>query len=149
MMGVKLVNYLFTLLALLAGFGVAMQSQINGELGKRIGPLDASLISFTVGTVVLFFLVLLYGKGGIPSIGSVPKWQLIGGLFGAFFVTVITLCVPRIGVSLTLLIAIAGQIIMGAVINHYGLFGAAAMPISVQKLAAIGLMLIAVALYNA
>lgn len=149
MMGVMLVNYLFTLLALLAGIGVAMQSQINGELGKRIGPLDASLISFTVGTVVLFFLVLLYGKGGIPSIDSVPKWQLTGGLFGAFFVTVITLCVPRIGVSLTLLIAIAGQIIMGAVINHYGLFGAAAMPISVQKLAAIGLMLVAVALYNA
>ena len=143
-----LVNYLFSLLALLAGTGVAIQSQINGELGKRVGPLEASLISFTIGTITLFVLVLLFGKGGIPSIAFVPKWQLVGGLFGAFFVAVITLCVPKIGVSLTLLIAITGQIIIGAIINHYGLFGATAMPISMQKLTAIGLMLTAIAIYN-
>ncbi|WP_455675160.1 DMT family transporter [Pradoshia sp.] len=141
-------NYLFYLLALLAGTGVAMQSQINGELGKRIGPLEAAFFSFTIGTILLFFLVLFFGKGSIPSIASVPKWQFAGGLFGAFFVAVITLCVPRIGVSLTLLIAITGQIIIGAVINHYGLFGAAATPISIQKLAAIGLMLSAIAIYR-
>ena len=141
-------NYLFSLLALLAGTGVAIQSQINSELGKRVGPLEASLISFTIGTITLFVLVLLFGKGGIPSIASVPKWQLVGGLFGAFFVAVITLCVPKIGVSLTLLIAITGQIIIGAIINHYGLFGATAMPISMQKLTAIGLMLTAIAIYN-
>ena len=141
-------KYLFSLLAFLAGTGVAMQSQINGELGKRTGPLEASLISFTVGTIALFLLVLLLGKGGIPSIAGIPKWQLTGGLLGAFFVFVITLCVPKIGVSFTLLIAITGQIIMGAVINHFGLFGAAATPISMQKLAAIGLMLAAIAVYN-
>ena len=61
-----LVNYLFSLLALLAGAGVAIQSQINGELGKRVGPLESSLISFTIGTITLFVLVLLFGKGGIP-----------------------------------------------------------------------------------
>ena len=144
-----MMKYLLSLLALLAGTGVAMQSQINGELGKRIGPLEASLISFTAGTIVLIILVLLFGKGGFPPITTVPKWQLTGGLFGAFFVAAITLCVPRIGVSLTLLIAITGQIIIGAVINHYGLFGAAAAPISMQKLAAIGLMLAAIAIYNA
>lgn len=114
---------LFPLLAVLGGITIAIQGQINGGLGKKVGVIEASFISFGIGTLALLFIVLFVGNGNISAIASVPKWQLTGGLLGAIYVIVIVLVVPRIGVAPTLVGVIAGQIIIGAVIDHFGLFG--------------------------
>ena len=71
---------LFPLLAVLGGITIAIQGQINGGLGKKVGVIEASFISFGIGTLALLFIVLFAGNGNISAIASVPKWQLIGGL---------------------------------------------------------------------
>ena len=73
---------------MLGGAAVAFQVQINGGLGKRTGVLEASFISFGIGTLALFFIVLFFGKGNFMAVSTVPKWQLFGGLLGAFYVIV-------------------------------------------------------------
>ena len=113
---------LLPLLALLGGAAVAFQAQINGGLGKKAGVLEASFISFGIGTLALFFAVLFFGKGNILAISTVPKWQLIGGLLGAFYVIVVILIVPKIGVAPTLIAVIAGQILLGAIIDSFRFF---------------------------
>ncbi|RFU63019.1 DMT family transporter [Peribacillus glennii] len=139
---------IFPLLALLGGFAVAVQAQINGGLGKKIGAIEGSFVSFLIGTLALFFLVLFFGKGNILAVQSVPKWQLIGGLLGAFYVTVMILVVPKIGVAPTLVAVIAGQIIIGAIIDHFGLFGGVKISIDFKKIAAIVLLFVSLYLYN-
>jgi len=145
---VRVVNLLFPLLALLGGAAVAIQSQINGGLGKKVGVLEASLISFGVGTIALLFIVLFWGKGNLLSVTDVPKWQLIGGLLGAFFVIVTVLVVPKIGVAPALIGIVAGQIIIGAIVDHFGLFGGQRIPINIQKVAAIALLFASLYLFN-
>lgn len=139
---------IFPLLALIAGAAVAFQAQINGGLGKKVGAIEGSFISFVIGTAALFFLVLFLGKGNLLAVQSVPKWQLIGGLLGAFYVTVMILVVPKIGVATTLVAVIAGQIIIGAIIDHFGLFGGVKISIDVKKITAIVLLFISLYLYN-
>lgn len=139
---------LFPMLALIAGMAVAVQGQINGGLGKKIGVIEGAFFSFALGTLVLLFVLIFFGNGHISSVSSVPKWQLIGGILGAFFVIVQVLVVPKIGVSTTLLAVIVGQIILSVVIDHFGLFGAERRPVDMNKLAAVVLMFIALYLYN-
>ena len=88
------------------------------------------------------------GSGNVLAVLTIPKWQLIGGLLGAFFVVVSVLVVPQIGVAATFMAVIIGQIILGALINHFGWFGAPRIPIDAKKIIAIVLMFISLYLFN-
>lgn len=139
---------LLPLVAVLAGAAMALQGQVNGGLGKKVGVLEASFISFGVGTLALFFLVIFFGSGDVLAVLSVPKWQLIGGLLGAFYVAVSVFIVPRIGVATTFMAVIAGQVILGAIIDHFGLFGGVRIPLDIKKIIAIGLLCISLFMFN-
>ncbi|MFD3446652.1 DMT family transporter [Microbacteriaceae bacterium 4G12] len=138
-------NWLFSLLALLSGLALGVQAAINGGLGKRLGALEGAFVSFAVGTIALLVLVLSFGKGNIGTFTQVPKWQLTGGLLGAFYVAVSVMVVPRIGVATTLTAIILGQLCMGAVIDHFALFGGRHIPFDGKRL--MGLVLLGGALY--
>ena len=51
--------------------------------------------------------------------------MLLGGVAGLLIVFAITYAGPRIGVTATVAILIAGQLAMGAVIDRFGLLGSA------------------------
>ena len=94
-----MLKIIFPLLALIGGMALATQGQINGGLGKKVGVFEGSFISFSVGTLALLFILLFFGTGNISALSTVPKWQLTGGLLGAFYVVVQVIVVPKIGVS--------------------------------------------------
>ncbi len=142
-----IVKLIFPMLAMIGGMALAVQGQINGGLGKKIGVIEGSFVSFAVGTLVLLFILLFFGNGNLLAVGEVPKWQLIGGLLGAFFVMVQIMVVPKIGVSAALIAVIVGQLIFGAIIDHFGLFGGNRYPVDKQKMLAILLMFFALFLY--
>ncbi len=143
-----MLKLIFPLLALIGGMALATQGQVNGGLGKKVGVIEGSFISFSIGTLALLFILLFFGSGNISALSTVPKWQLTGGLLGAFFVVVQVIVVPKIGVSASLMAVIVGQIILGAVIDHFGLFGGNRFPIDKQKLIAILLLFVSIYLYN-
>jgi transporter family-2 protein len=64
----------------------------------------------------------------------------VGGAMGLLVVFSITFCQPRIGTTATVAILIAGQLVMGAVIDRYGLFGVDQIAITWQRAVGIGLL---------
>jgi transporter family-2 protein len=103
-----------------------------GRFGGRIGIFEA--LSFSTAVQLVFsVLILLAARGGVSGLAQVfrtPAWMWIGGLMGLTVVTAITFAQPRIGATATIGILIAGQILMGAVIDRFGLFGAEQIAIS-------------------
>ncbi|MED4971100.1 DMT family transporter [Parageobacillus toebii] len=136
-------KFLYILLALLGGMMAGIQAPINGSLGKKIGSVEGAFTSFFIGTLFLTFFVLFFGKGQIAHLFQVPKWNLLGGLLGAFFVTIVILCVPNVGVALTIFAAIVGQMVISIIIDHFGLFGVEKIPMNASRLLGLGLMLAA------
>ena len=116
---------------------------------SRGGVLEA--LAFSTGIqLVLAFLVLLVvrggGIGGLRHVGNTPAWMWIGGLMGFTVVTSITFAQPRIGATAVIGILIAGQLVMGAVIDRFGLFGVEQIGISPARAAGIALLGIGAAL---
>lgn len=142
------IKMIFPLLAVMGGMALAIQGQINGGLGKKIGVIEGAFFNFALGSMALLFVLLFFGNGQISAISTVPKWQLVGGFLGALFVLNQVLVVPKIGVSATFLAVIVGQIILSVIIDHFGLFGAERRPIDFNKVGALILMFIALFLYN-
>ena len=60
--------FAFLLLAIAAGGALPVQAGINARLAGYVGgPIRASMISFGVGTIVLFLLALLATRGVVST----------------------------------------------------------------------------------
>ncbi len=131
---------IYLLLTVIAGVATGLQSPINATLGKRIGALEAGLVSFTTGTVLLVILVLLFGSGQLGAVFQAPKWQWIGGTLGAFLVVTLIVVTPKLGVLVALMAALVGQMLMSTIVDHYGLFSVDVVPIGWERV--VGLLLL-------
>ena len=143
-----MIKFIIAFLALIGGSAVAMQSQINVALSKKVGVLESATISFIIGARALFFLAFFFGKGNLLTVFSVPKWQLVGWLLGALFIVINIFSVNLIGVASTFMAVIIGQIVAGAIIDHFGLFGGSIHPLNNTKLIALALMFVGIYLFN-
>lgn len=141
-------KWIYLILATAGGIAVGIQAVVNGGLGKRIGIIEASFMSFLIGTAALFFVVLFFGKGNFLAITEVPKGQLIGGLLGALYVLIMVMTVPKIGVTAAFFSIITGQIFISVIIDHFGLFGGQTFPVDAKKAAALLLMIASIYLFN-
>jgi len=135
-------------LAVVAGLAGSVQVAVMGRFGGRVGVFEA--LSFSTAVQLAFsFAILLAARGGIGGLHHVfrtPAWMWIGGLMGLTVVTAITFAQPRIGATATIGILIAGQLVMGAVIDRFGLFGVTQIDISPPRAAGIALLGIGAAL---
>lgn len=110
-------------LAFVAGMMMPLQAGVNSTLALHgQGPLWASLISFLVGTLVLFVVTLgLRLEWPVLSdLQRAPWWAWTGGLMGALFVATSAFLAPRIGAATMISLFVAGQLIMSVVLDHLG-----------------------------
>lgn len=118
------------------------------RLGERIGVGEAlgfsTLLTATVALVGL--LVVRRSFSGYERALHQPLWMLTGGLFGLLIVFTVTYAGPRIGVTATVGILIAGQLVMGALIDRFGLFGSQQISLHWPRLAGIALLAVGAAL---
>jgi len=113
-------------LAVVAGIAGSVQVAVMGRFGERIGSFEALVanLAFSALLASLVLLVLRQGFGGIGDAFRSPWWYWLGGGgMGALVVLSITICAPRIGVTATIGVLIAGQLAMGVVIDRFGLLG--------------------------
>lgn len=104
-------SWLYLLVAL-AGTALALQAPINAQLARWLEhPVRSSMVSFTVGALSLLVLTLFLGRWpGLNKLQEAPPVVWVGGLLGAFYVTVIIFATPRIGTTATFALVIAGQL---------------------------------------
>ena len=139
-------NLLLILLMSAGGVAVALQPSINARLAEKTGFLQAATISFAIGTLCLLLISLSSGQGSFRRMGEADWWQLSGGLFGAFFVAMTVLGVPRIGTTAVLALTIASQLIAGILLDHFGVFGMRGIAIDFRRGAGVLLLLVGVVL---
>ncbi len=121
-----------------AGVAIALQAPINSALGRSIdSSLAAAAISFGVGFAALLALVALGGEAGaIVRVGALPKWLLLGGALGAFYVWAALWSVPILGVLTTITVLILGQMVAALVLDYIGAFGLVARDLSPTRILA-------------
>lgn len=127
-------------LLLLGGMAIAAQSSINGTLSVRTDVVTTAWLANVVAAIILWFLVIFFEPPQAQTMFSIPPWQLSGALFGTFSMVAIVIGVPRIGTAATIVAVIAGQIIMGLLVDDFGWFGNTQIGLDYKRMAAITLL---------
>jgi transporter family-2 protein len=112
-------------LSVLAGLAGAVQVSFMSQLGDRITVIGAVAFATLFTSVVAVLLLLIFRRSftAYRDAFNHPWWMLMGGLLGLLIIFTVTYAGGRLGVAATVGILIAGQLIMGAAIDRFGLFG--------------------------
>jgi transporter family-2 protein len=110
---------------LIAGLAGAVQAAVMGRFGERIGVVEAVAFASMVTTLVALasLLVVRQSLSGVADGLRAPPWMWLAGVMSAFIVFAVALGPPRIGTTTTIALIIAGNLLMAALIDRYGLFG--------------------------
>jgi transporter family-2 protein len=96
-----------------------------GELGDRVGIVPAVAVSVIVSLVCGMIALLVWERSfaGLRAAAHEPAWLWIGGVMSVFIIFAVTIGPPRIGVTATVAVVIAGNLVSAAIIDRFGLFG--------------------------
>ena len=124
---------------------ITAQSSVNSELNTYTeNPLITALINFTTGLIVLSVMMIFsrpirQGFISIPRLvreGRLKRWQLFGGLSGAFFVASQSSLVQVIGVAIFTVAAVAGQTSAALLVDKAGIGPAGKQPVTLMRIGA-------------
>ncbi len=129
-------------MAFIAGSFLPIQSGMNNKLAKTGGsPVHASMISFAIGLLALVIYIILTSQNvSWRGIKDAPTYAWIGGILGAFYVTIIVLAFPKIGPGLTFGLVVTGQLLISMLMEHFRVMGAEHIPMSIGRI--VGMLLI-------
>jgi transporter family-2 protein len=129
-------------LTLTAGLAGAVQAAVMGELGERVGVAPALAFSVLVSMVFALAVLLVWERSlaGFREAAHQPAWLWLGGLMSLFIVLAITIATPRIGVAATIGLVIAGNLVMAAAVDRWGLLGQDQIPITWHRFLGLALL---------
>lgn len=128
---------------LLGGLCIALQSPTNAMLGQALGsPLSAALVSFVVGTLFLAGLTIALRQPMLlGAAGKLPWYAWLGGVYGAVLVASIAYAARKIGVASSLTIALASQLLLAVLLDHFGALGLPRQPLTWVRAAGLCLVM--------
>lgn len=130
------------LFTLIGGITLSAQSSINGTFSRKAGTIETTLLTFLTGTMFLTIFIIFFGSGNVLALLEAPKWQLSAAFLGTMYLLLTVMAVPRIGVIATTVAAIAGQLVIGVIIDHFGWFNSLVIELDIKRAFALLFMLI-------
>lgn len=139
----------FAILAVGAGCSFVMQQAVNANLREALDSAAwAGFVSYLGGTICMLLLAILM-RDALPSAASMARstwWAWSGGLFGAIYIAISILLVPRIGTMSFVALLVAGQMLCSLIFDHYGLFGVPEHSIDIGRILGAALLVAGVVL---
>ncbi len=133
----------FFALTLFLGVVLAVHLAMNGKVGAEIGnPRVANAVFWCIGAVTAVIIGLTgWQAGALAPLKDVNLLLLTAGALGAMLVFAIAFLIPRVGAATLFITLLAGQVITGMVMSHFGWLGSEVEPITLMKIVGVVLMI--------
>lgn len=129
----------------ICGAAISTQATVNVALGRSLGLCFYAFVFTVVQLIATIPPLALFGRP-IPwhVLGAVPWWQYIGGALGMPILIGMSSAMGRTGTFAGLTALLFGQMIMGLLIDRFGLFAAPMHVITWQKVVGLGFVALGV-----
>ena len=128
---------------LIGGIAVGLQGPMASIITQRLGVFESVFIVHVGGALIALIPMLVLGSR-LGQWRSVPWYVLGAGLFGLVVIGAISFMIPRVGVAAAVISIVAGQLLVSAALDHFGLLGAAARALDASRLLGLGVVLFGV-----
>ena len=141
----KVQLYVFTILL---GVVLAVHLAMNGRVGAAINNARvANALFWCIGALGAVAIGLTgWQTGALQPLKEVHPALLTAGVLGACLVFAIAWLIPQVGAGSVMITLLAGQVIGGLVLSHYGWLGSPVQPITWTRIAGVAVMIAGVTL---
>jgi bacterial/archaeal transporter family-2 protein len=131
------------LLTVGAGVSVFVQQVLNANLRSELNSAAWSgFMSYFLGVICMVCLAIALRDPVPPgnTIARVPWWAWSGGIFGAIFIALSIITVPKLGGAAYIAILVTGQMIAALAFDSFGWLGIPERPIDLPRLLGVALL---------
>jgi bacterial/archaeal transporter family-2 protein len=132
------------LLTVGAGISVLIQQALNANLRSELNSAPWSgFMSYFLGVVCMVVLAAAL-RDPVPSastISRVPLWAWSGGIFGAIFIGLSIITIPKLGGATYIALLVTGQMIAALAVDHFGWLGLQERPIDLPRMLGVALLI--------
>ena len=127
-------SYLY-LLTLFLGVVLVVHLAMNGQVGNVMkNPRVANAVFWCIGALTAVVIGLTgWQSGALALLKQVHPILLTGGALGACLVFGIAWLMPQVGARDVMILLLAGQVVGGLVLSHFGWLGSPVQPITLMK----------------
>ncbi len=125
---------------LLGGIAVGLQGPLASLMSQKIGTLESVFYIHLGGALAALIPLIFYGGRNLSRWREVPWYALVAGVLGLGVIAAMSYMVPRVGVAPSVVLIVAGQLLVSVVLDHYGLFGTHLRPLDFTRV--LGLLLV-------
>jgi transporter family-2 protein len=136
---------LIILVGLAGGVAVGLQGPLASMISQRLGVFESIFILHIGGAIVALIPLIIYGGGKLGNWRSLPWYALGAGIFGIVVLAAVSFMIPRIGVAASIITIVAGQLLVGTFLDHFGLLGTAQRSMDLTR--AVGLIVLFVGVW--
>ena len=122
-----------------AGIAVALQGQFMGSMDRAAGTTTSMAVTYGLGGLIAFGIWLVR-RPQLEVVRHIPAYSWFAGALGLVIVGGIGYAAPRLGLSRTLVISVAAQLLAALAIEHFGLFDSVPRRFELER--AVGLLLL-------
>src|SRR5215471_13961761 len=131
------------LLTVGAGSSVLIQQVLNANLRTELNSAAWSgFMSYFLGVVCMLALTIVF-RDPVPSAATltrVPFWAWSGGIFGAIFIGLSIITIPKLGGGAYIAILVTGQMIAALTVDHFGWLGVPERHIDLPRMLGVALL---------
>jgi bacterial/archaeal transporter family-2 protein len=130
-------------LTMFLGVVLAVHLAMNGRVGSvlnnaRVG----NALFWCIGALAALTIGLTgWQAGALSPLKDVHPVLLTAGVFGACLVFAIAWLIPQVGAGSVMITLLAGQVIGGLLLSHFGWLGSPVQPISAAKVLGVLIMI--------
>ena len=135
--------FLIILVGLLGGMAIGVQSPMSSIISQRMGMMESVFIIHAGGALAALIPLLIFGSK-LGEWRSVPWYTLGAGALGLIVISSMGYMIPRIGVAGALITLLAGQLLVGSFLDHFGLLGATQRSVDLQRIIGLGVVMLGV-----
>ena len=124
---------------------MGFQGPLSSIITERLGVMESIFIVHLGGLILISVPLFMRGGGKLTQWRDVPWYTLSAGVLGLVIIAALSFSIPRVGMAPTVTLIVAGQLVLAAILDHFGWLGAASRPIDMQRV--IGILVVFVGVW--
>ena len=133
-------NMLGFIFCVIAGAAMSVQGVWNTRLGEHIGTMEANAFVQATAAARAAAGLLFSRTGSVQALGGAPWYCMLGGALGLVITLTVMLGIGALSPTVAISAILISQLLVAALIDAFGLFGAERVSFGGTKFLGLGLM---------